>query len=603
MLPNPLWVHPTYAAMKPKAAMEPNFYGISRPSASQNEEHLRLLIETGLLLASEHSLDVIVQAALDAGLHLCGARFGAFFYNNIDDDGGEPYRLYKVSGLDDCAFAALSMPRPTGFFNATFLGQGIARSADITLDPDASRYGYNLPAAGTSPGHPPVRSYLAVPVRSRGGDVLGGLFYGHPDAGVFTPASEDLVATVASQAAVAIDNVRLSESLTREISRVDAARSLQRQTANRLRHALDAAQLGTWSWDRATDRLDLDERAAQLLHTQPHVPITRAELRDRIVSLEDKGKTTKSLRRSLVSGGLYSGEYRIDGPHGLQTWVSASGIATHALESSEVAGMVGTVQDITARRTQESALLQSEKLAATGRLAATIAHEINNPLEAVTNLIYLSRTDPQVPLPVQRQLEVADSELARVAQIAQQTLGFYRDTTRPAEIHLNELLHSVVNLFARKMVTRQIVCTLDLEPGLCIFGLQGEIRQVFSNLVVNAIDAFASVSKTGRIRIRIRGRHLRSRCGGASIVISDEGTGIPSHARERIFSPFFTTKQSIGTGLGLWVTRGFVEKHGGSIRFRTRTGNPSGTIFRVTLPARMPHADFYADGTAQGFIV
>jgi signal transduction histidine kinase len=574
--------------------MEPTSQGVPGPAAPQNEERLRLLIETGLLLASERSLDVIVQAALDAGLYLCGARFGAFFYNNIGVD-GEPYRLYKFSGPDADACAALPMPRPTELFNVTFLGQGIVRSDDITLDP---RYGQNPPFAGMPPGHAPVRSYLAVPVRSRGGDVLGGLLYGHPDAGVFAPASEDLVATIASQAAVAIDNVRLSERLTREISLVDAARSLQRQTSNRLRQALDAAQLGTWSWDRATDLLDLDERADQLLHTTPHVPITRTELRRRIVIAEDKGKATESLWRSLAAGGIYSGEYRVDAPNGLRTWVSASGIATFAPESSEVAGMIGTIQDITARKTQEAALCQSEKLAATGRLAASIAHEINNPLEAVTNLIYLARTDPEVPTPIQLLLEAADSELARVAQIAQQTLGFFRDTTRPVEIDLNKLLHSVVDLFARKMISRKIVCTLDLEPGLCIHGLQGEIRQVFSNLVVNAIDAFSSASVSKPDRIHIRGRHLRGRRDGVSILISDEGAGIASQVRERIFSPFFTTKQSTGTGLGLWVTRGFVEKHGGSIRFRTRTGDPSGTIFRVFLPGKMPAIGYPADNAS-----
>ncbi len=566
--------------------MDPDIAQASPPAASQTEQQLRLLIETGLMLASERSLDVIFQAALDAGLHLCGARFGAFFYNHPDSEGA-PYTLYKVSGADANIFPALPMPRPTGIFNVSFVAQEILRSADITLDP---RYGQNPPVLGLPPGHPPVRSYLAVPVRSRAGHVLGCLLYGHPDAGVFTQTSEDLVATIASQAAVAIDNVRLSERLTNEISHVDAARSLQRQTANRLHQALDAAQLGTWIWDRDTDLIDFDERAAKLFHTKPHVPITRAALRQRIVLTEDQGKTFETFERSLASGELYNVEYRVDAPDGSLTWVSASGIATFASDSSTITGMVGTVQDVTARKLQESALRQSEKLAATGRLAATIAHEINNPLEAVTNLIYLSRTDPAVPPPVQLLLETADTELARVAQIAQQTLGFYRDTTRPSEIDVNELLHGVVDLFARKMVSRKITCTLDLEPGLCIYGLQGEIRQIFSNLIVNAIDSFTFAATIKPGRIHVRGRHLRGPRNGISILISDEGSGIPLSVRQRIFSPFFTTKLSVGTGLGLWVTRGFVEKHGGSIRFRTRTGDASGTIFRVFLPVNPPLA-------------
>jgi PAS domain S-box-containing protein len=571
----------------------------SPPAGTQTERQLRLLIETGILLASERSLDVIVQAALDAGLHLCSARFGAFFYSHMDDQGG-PYRLYKVAGPDLDIFAALpaapSAPTCADIPKDSFLSQQIVRSPDITLDP---RYTQNLPFAGLAPGHPPVRSYLSVPVRSRAGDVLGCLLYGHPDTNAFTSACEDLISTIASQTAVAIDNLHLSENLTHEISHVDAARALQRQTADRLRQALDAAQLGTWTWDRASDLLDLDERAALLFHAEPHAPVSRTALRQRIVATEDQAYTSESLQRFLQSGGIYSAEFRVDSPDGVQTWVSASGNATLASNGTGIIGMVGTVQDITSRKSQENALRQSEKLAATGRLAATIAHEINNPLEAVTNLIYLSRTDPEVPPPVQLLLETADTELARVAQIAQQTLGFYRDTTRPIEIHINDLLQGVVDLFARKMTSRKITCTLDLEPDLCINGLQGEIRQVFSNLVVNAIDAFTFVPTPKPGRIHIRGRHLHGphlRGGEAvSILVCDQGSGISATARQRIFSPFFTTKLSVGTGLGLWVTRGFVEKQGGRINFRTRTDDPSGTIFRVVLPVHMPFPDRSSD--------
>ena len=557
------------------------------PDGSQNEKRLRLLVETGILLASERSLDVIVQAALDAGLHLCSARYGAFFYNNIGND-DKSYSLYKEAGPDLNIFASFPEPHCTEIPKDSFLNQLIVRSPDITLD---RRFTESLPFAALSPNHPPVRSYLAVPVRSRAGESLGCLIYGHPDVDAFTAASEDLVATIASQAAVAIDNLRLSDSLTLEIAHVDSARALQRETADRLRQALDAAQLGTWTWDRATDILDLDERAARLFHAEAHVPITRTELRKRVVAIEDQAHTSERLQQFLEAGGLYSAEYRVESPDGIQTWLSASGNATFAPNSTDIIGMVGTVQDITARKTQETALRQSEKLAATGRLAATIAHEINNPLEAVTNLIYLSRTDPDVPEPVQQLLETADAELARVAQIAQQTLGFYRDTTRPIEIKLNDLLHSVVDLFERKMISRKITCTLDLEPDLCINGLQGEIRQVFSNLIVNAIDAFTYAPTPKPGRIHIRGHHLRGRRDAVSILICDEGAGISAAARQRIFSPFFTTKLSVGTGLGLWVTRGFVEKQGGSINFRSHTEPSSGTIFRVYLPVHMPLAN------------
>lgn len=573
------------------------------PPLTQAEEQLRLLVETGLLLAHERSIDVIVQAALDAGLKLCGAAFGAFFYNNFSED-GTSYQLYKIAGVDPSRFARFPMPRPTAIFSESMVHGRILRSQDVTQDP---RYGHNAPYNGMPPGHLPVRSYLSVPVISRSGETLGTIFYGHPEPAIFNADCESLVATVAAQAAVAIDNARLTENLTSEIAIADAARQLQRETSERLeqafhamaessrhlRQALDAGSLGTWRWDLATDRLDLDERAAELLFAEPHTPIRRAELRRRIVHTDDLPNTPADLGDAVLSGGTYSAEYRAEGPDKSQRWISARGLATFN-EAHEFIGMTGTVQDITDRKTQEATLRQSEKLAATGRLAATIAHEINNPLEAVTNLIYICKTDPIVPPAIQHLLETADEELARVAQIAQQTLGFYRDTTRPGEIDLTAMLHGIIDLFARKLQFKRLACRTHIQPGLRIYGLQGEIRQVFSNLLVNAIDA----SENSELTIRACSR-LFSGKPGISCLIADRGTGVQPVVRERLFSPFITSKHSLGTGLGLWVTRGIIEKHGGTILYRTRTEQPTGTIFRVFLPTEVPNREIFDSPTQQ----
>jgi signal transduction histidine kinase len=570
-------------------------------SLAQAAEQLRLLVETGLLLAHERSIDAIVQAALDAGLKLCGAAFGAFFYNSFHDH-RRHYQLYKVAGVDPAAFSRFPMPRPTAVFAESFVHGRILRSDDITQD---HRYGQNPPYNGIPPGHLPVRSHLSVPVVSPSGETLGTIFYGHPEPAIFDADCESFVATIAAQAAVAMDNARLTANLTSEIAIADAARQLQRETSERLeqayeamaessrrlRQALDAAALGTWSWDMATDRLDLDERAAELLFAQPHAPIRRAELRRRIVHSDDLPNTPADLGEAVLNGGTYSAEYRAEGPDKRQRWISARGLATFN-EAHEFTGMTGTVQDITDRMTQEATLRQSEKLAATGRLAATIAHEINNPLEAVTNLIYLCKTDTTVPPAVQRLLETADGELARVAQIAQQTLGFYRDTTRPGEIDLSAMLHGIVDLFARKLQFKRLACRTHIQPGLRLFGLQGEIRQVFSNLFVNAIDA----SENSELTLRATGRVLNGR-PGVSCLIADRGTGVQPAVRGRLFSPFITSKHSVGTGLGLWVTRGIVEKHGGSILYRTRTEPPTGTIFRVFLPTEVPNREVFNSAT------
>ena len=575
------------------------------PSLAQAAEHLRLLVETGLLLAHERSVDIIVQVALDAGLKLCGAAFGAFFDNSVSEDGSS-YQLYKVSGVDLATFSRFPSPRPTAVFAESMVHGRILRSGDITQDP---RFGHNAPYNGMPPGHLPVRSYLSAPVISSSGETLGAIFYGHPEPSVFDPDCESLVATVAAQAAVAMDNARLTENLTSEIAIADAARQLQRETSERLkqafeaaaessrrlRQALDAGALGTWSWDKATDRLDLDDRAAQLLFAEPHTPIRRAELRRRIVHTDDLPNTPADLGEAVLNGGTYSAEYRAEGHDKTQRWIAARGLATFN-DAGEFVGMIGTVQDITDRKTQEASLRQSEKLAATGRLAATIAHEINNPLEAVTNLIYLCKTDPTVPPAIQHLLDTADEELARVAQIAQQTLGFYRDTTRPGEIDLSAMLHGIVDLFSRKLRFKRLACRTHIEPGLRLYGLQGEIRQVFSNLFVNAIDA----SEDTELTIRACGRIVQGR-SGISCLIADRGTGVQPAVRERLFSPFITSKHSLGTGLGLWVTRGIVEKHGGTIAYRTRTQAPTGTVFRVFLPTEVPNREIF-DSPVQRFL-
>ena len=508
----------------------------------------------------------------------CATRSGARSSTPLPPLTAAPCPLVKVTGTAAEDPANFPLSHIDHRFIGTLFGDGTVRCADISED---AHFGPGSPFAPLTGGPHPTRSYFAVPVHIASGELLGGLLYGHPDPGVFHLECEPLVETLAAQAAVAIDNTLLHEHLSRQATEASATRKLQREKVEadrRLRQALDAAQLGTWEWDRATDHLDLDERAGQLFDVDPKIYVKRSALRDRILVEEDHSITTSNLQHAVETGTIYHAEYRIRTKDGSQCWLSATGMPTFAPDSAEVIGMIGTVQDITLRKTQESALRQSEKLAATGRLAATIAHEINNPLEAVTNLIYLVKTDPTVPPVAQHLLETADQELARVAQIAQQTLGFYRDTTRPVEIDLEDLLENVLALFQRKLMYKKIDYTLDLEPNLRVYGLQGELRQVFSNLVVNAIDA----SLHGRITIRGRHRTING-VPGVSVLVCDEGSGIPATIRERLFSPFFTTKQSVGTGLGLWVTRGILEKQGGSIRFRSNSTGPTGTIFRVFL--------------------
>ncbi len=253
--------------------------------------------------------------------------------------------------------------------------------------------------------------------------------------------------------------------------------------------------------------------------------------------------------------------------------------------AGNVARWFGTNTDITEQRRSEEALRQTEKLAATGRLAASIAHEINNPLEAVTNLVYLARKQPTNAA---RYLTMADRELDRIAQITKNTLGFYRDSVSATEVDISQVLAEVISLYERKLHFKKINLRPDFGNGIKVIGFPGEIRQIFANLIANAIDA---LPEGGCLSIRASQSWARDGVDrpGVRVTFMDNGSGIAPEDREKIFQPFFTTKKDVGTGLGLWLTLGLVTKHRGSIQVRSsiRPGQ-TWTAFSVFLPDRTP---------------
>jgi len=233
----------------------------------------------------------------------------------------------------------------------------------------------------------------------------------------------------------------------------------------------------------------------------------------------------------------------------------------------------------------EGALIRSEKLASVGRMAAVLAHEINNPLAAVMNLLFLAQAIANLPASVQQYLKMADDELKRIAHITRQTLGFYRESTVPSTFPVVMLLHSVIDLLQAKMVSTQVIVEKQCDNDLQITGIFGELRQVTSNLLLNSLDA---LGENGRVTLRASRSH--SPVDGSArirITIADNGQGINAVTLPRIFEPFFTTKGSTGNGLGLWVCKQIVEKHGGAIWVRSRTGERHGTTFSMVLPERV----------------
>jgi PAS domain S-box-containing protein len=253
-------------------------------------------------------------------------------------------------------------------------------------------------------------------------------------------------------------------------------------------------------------------------------------------------------------------------------------------ERGEIIGAAKIVRNITENKKIERALRTTEKLAAAGRLAATVAHEINNPLEAVTNLVYLARRDLPEAKSVGAYLDLASRELDRVAHIARQTLGFYREASTPMRFSVTQTLDDLLLLYETRFQTRKINVVKQYDQDIAVMGLAGEIRQAFSNLITNSIDA---MSAGGSLVIRVSMSHAWSgSCvPGARITILDTGSGILPQHKNNLFQPFFTTKSDIGTGLGLWITRNIVEKHGGTIRVRSKTGpSEHGTAFSIFLP-------------------
>jgi PAS domain S-box-containing protein len=275
--------------------------------------------------------------------------------------------------------------------------------------------------------------------------------------------------------------------------------------------------------------------------------------------------------------GLDGSRYEAEQHHGT-AWFRVT--ADPVVVSGQRIGSIVVLTNLTDRKLAEETLRNSEKLAATGRLAHTIAHEINNPLEALTNLIFLAtHTDERESL--QSYLQLASKELERVAKITKQVLAFHRDTKTAVELNIHEMIQSVLMLYVIQMEAKQIQTDYVQGAPRMIHGFPGELRQVLANLLGNAIDASPA---NGKITIRLRPGSRGDRKGFV-LTIHDQGPGIPVAIRGRILEPFFTTKELKGTGLGLWLAKSIIQKHEGTLKFKSNcsfAGN--GTCFRIFLP-------------------
>lgn len=304
-------------------------------------------------------------------------------------------------------------------------------------------------------------------------------------------------------------------------------------------------------------------------------PIFNEDTRETVENPVDK------VRRLGTVVGLANHTFLVS-KDGTEICIDDSGAPIHD-GGGHLIGIVLVFRDITERRMSEGALMRAEKLAAAGRLAASVAHEVNNPLEGLTNLIYIAHRSDDLN-EIRRLLSQAESELGRIAQITRQSLGFYRERSSPAPFKPATIVREVTDFYASRAANIGVSLVVNAKTEREVLGSAGELRQILSNLLANSLDACAS-GATIRVEANSAIDPRNTERPGVRITVADTGFGIPPEHLESIFEPFFTTKKDTGTGLGLWVSRELVEKHGGSLRVRSRTSVPlCGTVFSIFLP-------------------
>ncbi|WP_109485619.1 sensor histidine kinase [Occallatibacter savannae] len=355
---------------------------------------------------------------------------------------------------------------------------------------------------------------------------------------------------------------------------------LARENEARVQLGLDGAYVGLFEWNLVTGQSQWS-LGFYRLHGLEAGEGASFELWRNQVHPDDIARVESEIQKALAEGVSLDTDYRIIRPDGQLRWTYLKAVVTRNAEGAPQL-MAGYCGDITRRKMADAALLEAQKLAIAGRVSAAIAHEINNPLEAAFNLLYLSRglsTD-------QTQIEMLDKtvdQLRRVSEISQQTLRFARPS-QPRRVLVSEVVDSTLHLLGRKLSLAAVDIETDLRPTRELFCSPNELQQILTNILNNAAEASRE-----RRKIRIRVREAIAWCDrnahGVRITIADGGPGMPPDTLRRLREPFFTTKDEAGTGLGMWVVEELMNKYEGSIAIRSSTDpRHRGTTLSLFLP-------------------
>ena len=516
----------------------------------------------GRTLSSELDLDRLLQAVTDAATEVSGAQFGAFFYNRTNE-AGESYMLYTLSGVPRDAFAKFPMPRNTAVFAPTFSGEGIVRSDDITRDP---RYGRNAPRRGMPEGHLPVKSYLAVPVVARAGEVHGGLFFGHAEPGMFTERAERLVAGIASQAAIAIDNARLYRSLQESEQRYRAVVESQGELVCRFR--LDGTILfANGAYARAAG-------------SSPDAMVGRDFWS--FIPTEEHA----AVRALLARLGPHTPEVRIEnrfdtaeGPR----WMLWTNRALAFDAEGRVLEAQSTGVDITERRRAEEALREADRRK--DEFLAMLAHELRNPLAPIRNALHLLRVSGAGPVAAEAR-DVMERQLTQLIRLVDDLLEVSRISRgkvelRRAAVDLAGVVASAVETSRPAIDAARHRLEIRLPPApLQIEGDFVRLSQVVANLLNNAAKY---TDPGGRIALSVQREGAE-----AEIRVQDNGVGLAPELLPRVFDMFAQADRARaagGLGIGLALAKMLVELHGGRIEARS-DGPGRGSEFAVRLPLK-----------------